>query len=71
MLAEFIELSPTDNSKQGMLYLNPLHVVKVTKVPGLDPEKGILASNITDVNGKTTRVEGSPSQVRTILQSPR
>jgi len=71
MLAEFIELSPTDNSKQGVFYINPVHVVRVAKVLGLDPEKGILAANITDVNGKTIRVEGSPSQTRQTLQNPR
>jgi len=71
MLAELIELSQADNTKVGTVYINPVHVVKVAKVPNLDPEKGIFASIITDVTKVQTKVEGTPSQVRTILQNPR
>ena len=71
MFATFIEINPSDNSKVGTVYINPAHVVKVTRSPKTDAEKQFFATMITDINKVTTVVEGTPSDVRTALQSPR
>ena len=69
MFAEFIEMAQ-DGKKLPVTYINPVHIVKVSKDPATDPEKQLFVTQILDINGKITRVEGTPSNTRNRLQNP-
>lgn len=69
MYATFLEVS--QDGKKETVYIRPELVFKVKKGAGTDPESQRFITALIDINGKTTLVEGTPSDVRTALQNPR